>query len=130
MILASEYQAGGGTVFSDTPSIVYLHPAKQQVGFPFTDPRFSYLTPFLLMPVGIVGLANLLRKRGFPLQGLNYPAESFIQPGFNNKQVLEISNMSNMPLALYPGTKICQIVFERCEGKSTYKGRYSKQDSI
>ncbi|MCD6519773.1 MAG: hypothetical protein J7M05_07615, partial [Anaerolineae bacterium] len=70
-------------MFSDTLSIVYLHPAKQQVGFPFTDPRFSYLTPFLLMPVGIVGLANLLRKRGFPLQGLNYPAESFIQPGFN-----------------------------------------------
>ena len=52
-----------------------------------------------------------------------------VQPGCDNKQVLEISNMSPMPIALYPGTKICQIIFERLEGKAKYEGRFKDQVS-
>jgi hypothetical protein len=66
-----------------TPQILYLHPAKQQVGFPFTDPRFSYLTPFTLYPMGVIGLLNMLHREGLTVRGLNYPAESFITPGFD-----------------------------------------------
>jgi dCTP deaminase len=55
---------------------------------------------------------------------------SFIQPGISNKQVLEMSNMSHMPLAIYPGTALCQLVIERTEGKATYKGRYSSQNKV
>lgn len=68
---------------TDTPQILYIHPAKQPVGFPFTDPRFSYLTPFTLFPMGVTGLLNLLRREGLSVRGLNYPAESFITPGFD-----------------------------------------------
>jgi dCTP deaminase len=50
-----------------------------------------------------------------------------VQPGCDNKQVLEISNMSPMPIALYPGTKICQIVLERIEGKAKYSGIFKDQ---
>ena len=50
-----------------------------------------------------------------------------VQPGCNNKQVLEISNMSPMPLALYPGTKICQIILEKVEGKVRYSGKFKDQ---
>jgi len=50
-----------------------------------------------------------------------------VQPGCNNKQVLEISNMSSMPLALYPGTRICQIVFEEVRGEAKYDGRFKDQ---
>jgi dCTP deaminase len=50
-----------------------------------------------------------------------------IQPGCDNKQVLEISNMSPMPLALYPGTKICQIVLEEVLGEAEYSGRFKDQ---
>lgn len=57
-------------------------------------------------------------------------SSNFLQPGINNKQVLEIANMSNIPLALYPGTAICQIIFERTEGKARYKGRFSRQKSV
>ena len=53
-----------------------------------------------------------------------------LQPGVSNKQVLEISNMSSMPLALYPGTAICQMIFERTEGKAKYKGKFAKQRSV
>ena len=51
----------------------------------------------------------------------------FMQPGISNQQVLEIVNLGHAPLALYPGTKICQFVFEKCEGKARYSGRFSNQ---
>lgn len=51
----------------------------------------------------------------------------FIQPGIDNYQVLEITNLSPTPLALYPNTRICQIVFERCEGEAKYKGEFKDQ---
>ena len=52
---------------------------------------------------------------------------SFMQPGINNHQVLEISNVSSVPLALHPGTRMCQFVFERCEGEAVYQGRFAQQ---
>ncbi|NHJ33691.1 MAG: dCTP deaminase [Asgard group archaeon] len=52
-----------------------------------------------------------------------------VQPCCDNKQVLEISNMSPMPIALYPGTRICQIILERIEGKAKYEGRFKDQIS-
>ena len=36
----------------------------------------------------------------------------FIDPGFEGKITLEISNIGAMPFALYPGQRVCQIVFE------------------
>jgi dCTP deaminase len=53
----------------------------------------------------------------------------FMQPGIDNHQVLEIANLSPTPLTIFPGTKICQFVFEYCEGKATYIGKFSKQDT-
>ena len=50
-----------------------------------------------------------------------------VQPGCDNKQVLEISNMSPMPIALNPGTRICQIILEKIEGRARYKGRFKDQ---
>jgi dCTP deaminase len=50
-----------------------------------------------------------------------------VQPGCDNKQVLEISNMSSMPLALHPGTRICQIVLEEIHGEAKYSGRFKNQ---
>jgi dCTP deaminase len=52
-----------------------------------------------------------------------------VQPCCNNKQVLEISNMSPMPIALYPGTRICQIILEKIEGTAKYEGRFKDQVS-
>lgn len=37
------------------------------------------------MPVGLIGLANLLAEEGVVVRGLNYPAECFIEPGFDLK---------------------------------------------
>ena len=51
----------------------------------------------------------------------------FMQPGINNHQVLEISNVSSIPLALHPGTRMCQFIFETCVGEATYSGRFANQ---
>jgi dCTP deaminase len=53
---------------------------------------------------------------------------SFMQPGISNRQVLEIVNFGHRPLALSPGTKICQFVFEECKGEAEYKGIFSQQE--
>lgn len=52
---------------------------------------------------------------------------SFIQPGSFNKQVLEMNNAGPVPLAVYPGIAICQIIFMKTIGKAKYKGRFSEQ---
>lgn len=70
------------------PQIVYIHPAKQRVGFPFGDPRLAYLTPFTLIPVGLIGLVNMLRQDGVAVRGVNYPAESFMDTSFDLRQWL------------------------------------------
>ena len=51
----------------------------------------------------------------------------FAQPGVNNRTVLEMTNLSPNPLALYPGTKICQFLFQRTDGSAQYAGRFQHQ---
>lgn len=63
----------------------------------------------------------------FSRLGLMVQSASFIQPGINNRQVLEITNVSSMPLALYPGTRICQFIFEETKGAATYAGTFKDQ---
>jgi len=54
----------------------------------------------------------------------------FVQPGINNRQVLEIGNLAPFPLVLKPGVKICQIVLQRTEGEAFYQGRYRRQNGL
>ncbi len=54
----------------------------------------------------------------------------FVQPGVNNRQVLEIGNLAPFPLVLKPGVRICQIILERTEGEASYEGRFMNQDQL
>lgn len=54
-------------------------------------------------------------------------SSGFIQPGSDNRVVLEIVNMSPIPLTLTPGTKICQVIFEEVKGKAKYSGKFQYQ---
>jgi len=55
---------------------------------------------------------------------------SLIQPGVNNKQVLEIKNLGNSDILLKAGTRICQLVLIRTSGNDSYKGKFKKQVKI
>lgn len=51
----------------------------------------------------------------------------FAQPGIDNHQVLELTNLGSAPLALIPGVRICQFIFQRCEGEGMYQGKFQGQ---
>ncbi|MEW6441027.1 MAG: dCTP deaminase [bacterium] len=53
---------------------------------------------------------------------------SFMQPGIDNHQVLEMSNFGPNPLELHPGTAVCQFIFQRTVGTATYSGTFRAQD--
>jgi dCTP deaminase len=55
---------------------------------------------------------------------------SFVQPGINNRQVLEIGNLAPFPLVLKPGVRICQIILERTEGAASYQGKFMRQNKL
>ncbi|MBI3331993.1 dCTP deaminase [Candidatus Peregrinibacteria bacterium] len=42
----------------------------------------------------------------------------FVDPGFSGTITLEISNLNRMPVALYPGMRVCQIAFEQMTSKA------------
>jgi dCTP deaminase len=52
----------------------------------------------------------------------------FVHPGTSNHQVLEIVNLGHTRLALYPGTRICQFILEKCIGRAKYTGKFEVQD--
>lgn len=67
------------------------------------------------------------RSRFARLGLLIHLSSGFIQPGSTGKVVLEILNVSPLPLALHPGTAICQIIIEQATGASPYRGKFSGQ---
>jgi dCTP deaminase len=50
-------------------------------------------------------------------------------PGFDGCAVMELGNIGPMPVALYPGMRICAFTFERLSSPSSkpYRGKYSGQ---
>ena len=55
---------------------------------------------------------------------------NFIHPGISNKQVLEIKNLNNYTIKIKAGMKICQVIFERVEGKYVLESKFKKQVSL
>ncbi|MDR2873520.1 MAG: dCTP deaminase [Methanobrevibacter sp.] len=53
----------------------------------------------------------------------------YIDPGFEGKITLEISNIGKMPVALYPSQRVCQIVFETMTSASEKPYGHSDRDS-
>lgn len=55
---------------------------------------------------------------------------AFVQPGINNKQVLEIKNVGNNKLTIYNGMKICQLALLEIKGKARYSGVFKNQINL
>jgi len=53
---------------------------------------------------------------------------TFVDPGWEGKLVLEITNVGKMPVALYPGMRICKLVFMKLSSPSE-KPYYMKKDA-
>jgi dCTP deaminase len=68
------------------------------------------------------------RSRFARLGLLIHATASFIQPGVDNKQVLEITNNGQIPLNIIPGVALCQLVLQECVGEAKYSGKFGGQE--
>ena len=83
----------------------------------------------ITLPPDLCGLLEG-RSRFARLGLMIHVTSAFVQPGVANRQVLEMSNVSNRPLRLHAGVRLCQIVLLRTEGRAVYGGRFSRQDAL
>ena len=70
------------------------------------------------------------RSRFARLGLMIHVTSAFVQPGVDNRQVLEMSNVSGHPLRIHPGVRLCQIVLMRTEGRAAYRGRFAEQENL
>jgi len=70
------------------------------------------------------------RSRFARLGLMIHVTSAFVQPGVDNRQVLEMSNVSGHPLRIHPGVRLCQLVLMRTEGDARYGGRFADQDAL
>jgi dCTP deaminase len=59
--------------------------------------------------------------------GLIIATATAIQPGFAGTITLELVNLGEVPLVLYPGLLVAQIIFSDCDGATGYGGSFSQQ---
>jgi dCTP deaminase len=125
----------------------HIDPAEQQDDLTeLVEPKGD--EPFILHPgefvlgstFEVITLGNDLASR---LEGksslgrlglLTHSTAGFIDPGFSGHVTLELSNVANLPIKLYPGMKIGQICVlqlsspsEHPYGSSVYGSRYQDQ---
>lgn len=70
-------------------------------------------------------MAYVIGKSSLGRTGLVIATATAVAPGFGGCVTLEIVNLGEVPLPLYPGMRIAQLVFHSVEGTAEYKGRYS-----
>lgn len=56
--------------------------------------------------------------------GLIIATASAVSPNFRGCITLELINLGEVPLVLYPGMRIAQLVFHTTKGTGSYSGRY------
>jgi len=125
----------------------HIDPAEQQDDLTeMVEPKGD--EPFILHPgefvlgstLEVISLGDDLASR---LEGksslgrlglLTHSTAGFIDPGFSGHVTLELSNVANLPIKLYPGMKIGQICVlqlsspsEHPYGSSVYGSRYQDQ---
>ena len=61
--------------------VVYIHPSKHAASFK-DYAKAGSASPYMLIPVGVSGMMNMLREDGFRVRGINLPLEIFLDQQF------------------------------------------------
>ena len=69
-------------------------------------------------------MCYVIGKSTWGRMGLIIATATKVDPGFKGCITLEIINQGEVPLILYPGIAIAQLVFHKTTGLSRYKGTY------
>jgi len=80
---------------------------------------------YLRLPTDLI--AYIVGRSTWGRLGLIIATATLIHPGFKGCPTLELVNQGNIPIPLYPGWPIAQLVFHKLKEseKAYYKGKYS-----
>ena len=80
---------------------------------------------YLSLPCNVC--SAIMSRSSWGRLGLVVATASMVQPGYKGCLTLELVNLSESPIALYPGLPVGQLVFHDVpteRGEESYKGRY------
>lgn len=128
----------------------YIDPFDQKKSSDFTkEVIIKDNRPFILHPGDFV-LATTIESFELPddllarLEGRSslgrlgivvHSTASIFEPGWRGKVVMEMGNLGRMPVALYPGMRVCALTFEQLSSKAEVpynrkkKAKYINQNS-
>ena len=66
------------------------------------------------LPKDLQGIVTA--RSSWAREGLNIATATFVDPGYKGIVTLELSNLGQIPIALYPGVRIAQIAFHEVSG--------------
>ncbi len=78
---------------------------------------------YFRLPVTLSGYVT--SRSSWGRAGLIIATATTIHPGFTGTITLELVNLGEVPLVLYPGLSVAQLVLSQCEGGEEYRGRFS-----
>ncbi len=89
---------------------------------------------YIKMPSDLVGAVDGRSSLG-RLGIVVHATSSSINPGWEGRLVLEMTNIGKMPVALYPGMRIAKLAFHKLSSPAERPydkrgGKYQKQDGI
>jgi dCTP deaminase len=126
-------EAGEGPIEVENGADFRDHTHVQSLGRPYDLAPGSTIhgitREHIVLPPNLCGFLEG-RSRFARLGLMIHVTSAFVQPGVANRQVLEMSNVSERPLRIHAGVRLCQIVLMRTEGESRYNGRFADQDTI
>jgi dCTP deaminase len=94
----------------------YLHPNEMVLGATLE---------YIRLPANVSAYVTSRSKWG--RRGLIIATATAIHPGFAGTITLELVNHGNVPLVLYPGLPVAQLVLFSAEGATVYEGVLSVQ---
>lgn len=112
--------------FTDTPPDAYQERVVKGYGSPFVlHPRQLVLgstLEYVQLPKGL--LCYVTGKSTWGRMGLIIATATKVDPGFRGCITLEIVNEGEIPIVLYPGLPIAQLVIHHAKGDHMYAGKY------
>lgn len=103
---------------------------QQQIYVPIGKPFYIHPGQFVLassfefvsMPSDLAG--SLVGRTSWGRLGISVPTTSKVAPGFKGCLTIEIRNLGEVPVPLYPGVRIAQLMVQTLSCEATYRGRY------
>ncbi len=94
----------------------YLHPNEMAL---------ASTLEYVRLPLALAAYVTSRSKWG--RLGLVIATATAIHPGFTGTITLELVNHGNVPIVLYPGLKVAQLILQKADGAISYSGQLSKQ---